>query len=142
MPVVKPTKSWTDISTEFQSLPAGEYHFKIVEIEEGETKKNSLPQVQIKSEILSGELAGRSIVDFIVLATNKGGDNDVGFGKLKQYAIAVHGEDVVEDPDFELNTDDLINGEFLGQVKARRFKKEGEDEFTESSELKRVLPLG
>lgn len=139
-----PKKAWTDISTEYVPPDEGEQPARIVEVTSGKTKKNNLEQLTIKCEIDNPghDDHGKPVFDFIVLETNKGGDNDVGYGKVKQYVEAILGEEVANDPEFELDTDDFLNGEVVIQIKHRSYTPEGETDARTNAEIKRVFPRG
>lgn len=124
------------ISTEFEAVPPGEYRAVVEEIEESKTRKNQLPQLVIKNKVTEGEFEGRIITDFVTLQTNEGKKNDIGYGRIKAYAIAVNGEEAGNGE--EIDTDDFLHGTVTLVVVPDIYEKNGEQ--VQSSKISKVLP--
>lgn len=93
----KLTADFQNIATEFEFLKAGIFNAKVLDITEGETRENKLPQLTYELEVASvvtgdEKSVGKKIKDFITLKTKKGERNDAGYGRVRAYTIAIQGE--------------------------------------------------
>lgn len=131
---------FTKISTEFESLPEGDYNVVVDDIEEGESGDNKLPQLVFMLEVTDGDYAGRKIRDYVTLKTNKGARNDIGYGRVKAYAQAILGDDAGNGEN--IDTDDLKKGSCTIVVKEETYKdKKAGGEEKKASRIKKVLAM-
>jgi hypothetical protein len=132
------------ISSSFEPLAPGDYRARVVEIKDGATKKNNLPQLTFSLEVTDGEFVGRKITDFVVLKQNDGKVNNIGLGRVKAYAEAILGAEAANGN--SIDTDELVGGECILVVSSRTYEKKNEDGSSggqaTSSDIKKVLPVG
>ena len=91
--------------TKFVVLPEGEYRLRIVEIAEAEGKFHD--QLQVKLEVASGPHAGATFYSWM---------NRVFSPKSKLYQWVEAALAVPVPPDYDLDTDDLLDREVTGYV--------------------------
>lgn len=99
---------FSTISTDFEPLPNDSYRVKLLQITQGETKENKLPSLNIELEVTEGNFAGRKLFDFVTLKQKDGKRNDIGYGRVKAYAVAILGEE--EGNAGSIDTDALHGG--------------------------------
>lgn len=131
--------NWSKMSDQFENLPDGDYIVHIDDVVEDNTKESNLPQVQVKMTVQGGDKDGKKITDFVVLKTNKGDRNDIGFGRVRAYYEAIYGE--VQDG-AEIDTDDLKGNNVQIVVKLETYKDKNTKEEKQTSRIKKVLPVG
>lgn len=140
--------SLADVSTEFVPAPPGVYIFEIADVVE--TTREAKITYQVKSkieEVVSGddEALGKTVVDFISIHKADGSINQYGLITLKRYFEAVLGKDNVEQRGNDLDTDELKNQRFKGQIEISSYFPKGADESDEANrryknEFKAILP--
>lgn len=135
MPTLK--ANFAGISTEFVDLNEGDYRVKINEIESGNTKENNLPQLIFKLEVISGPQEGKKINDFVTLVQKDSKINEIGYGRVKAYAIACLGEEAGSGE--EIDTDQLRGGTCLIVVQKKTRKDKPND--PPRSQVTKVLPI-
>ena len=131
---------FSKISTDFEPVPADVYRSKIVKIESVETKENKLPALNIELEIMAGDFAGRKLFDFVTLKQKDGKRNDVGYGRIKAYAIAILGEEAANSG--AIDTDALVGGSCDCVVEVEKYAKKAEKGGGEGTRNKvaKILP--
>ena len=147
MPVLQ--DDFDEISSSFESLDEGDYRFRLTEIEDQSEDselvaqlraKQKMPALIFKSEVVEGKRKNSIQFDYVYLTTKDGKKNKVGLGRIKAYAEAILGKEAANGK--SIDTDALVNGEFIGYIKQRTYKAPGSDEVKTSSDLKKILPVG
>ena len=130
----------TEVSTDFEVLPEGDYVVTIKDVVEGKTKKNQLPQVIVQMQVTDGnsEFNGKPISDFITLKQNDGKKNEIGLKQLKRYFEAVLGKEAANTtaPDTDLLKDKQVRI----MVSVNKYTPEGETEERTNNKIKRIFP--
>lgn len=146
MPIIQGA-DLTNVSTEFELYPAGEYVATVKESEFANDNK----QLRIKSVFVEPvEYAGKVFTDFINLVQNDGKQNQYGLASVKQYLEAVFGKNSPEAEASPPDTD-VLNGHNVKLVlaineytpkpdKATEFNPDGSPKKKSNNQVKRVLP--
>lgn len=133
--------NWTAISKEFEDLPEGDYNVVIDEIVEGTTKENQLPSLEFKLLVTDGEKEGRRKSDFVTLLQKDGKRNDIGYGRVRAYYEAVHGEGTLADGE-EMDTDSLLKGSCTIVIKHKADTGPKAEPGKMRANVAKILPLG
>ena len=120
MPMLE--KDFSQVTIGFEPLPDGDYLATIDSIKEDKTKESQLDEVIFELTITGNEeYNGRKLFDYCVLKTKKGEDNNAGWGRVKEYAIAALGEERANAKN--LNTDEMIGSTVTLVVKQESYPK-------------------
>lgn len=138
--------NWDNISTEFEPLPDDVYVGTIEEIEET-TDDNKGEVLIYKLRVISGETTGDKLKervqrDYVYLKTKEGKKNEIGWGRVKAYHEAIHGELQKTGQEVELDTANQKGQNVAFVVKSNTYKdkKDGDKEKT-SSKVTRVFKV-
>lgn len=131
---------FSKISTDFEPVPTDTYRVKVTKIEAKETQENKLPSLNIELEIISGDFSGRKLFDFVTLKQKDGKRNDVGYGRVRAYTIAILGEEAGAAG--AIDTDALLNGSCDAVVTIETYTKKPEKGGGEGRQnrISKVLP--
>ena len=144
MPKIKGTLA--DVSTEYVMIEPAVYEMRIekVEVEEQPASSSGKEHDQLFYEIVSRvdepgtDHYNKPVRDRIYWYKRDGTVNEYSKVALKRYFEAVLGEEEANRDD--LDTDELINGRFLGQVTIRSYTRNDGGE-GKSNEIKNVSPI-
>lgn len=134
--------SLADVSTEFVPAAPGVYIFEIADVVE-QTKDGKVTY-QVKSKIVEpvdgagdAESVSKTVTDFISIHSKDGSINQYGLITLKRYFEAVLGKDNVAERGDDLDTDELKNQRFKGQIKIGHYWPNSVPESERNEENKR-----
>ena len=115
--MAKVNANLADVSTKYELAPPDNYRLKIDEIKE--KVEGGRQNFNLKLVINdSGDNQGKVVYHNIAMHTLKGESNEAGARDLKRFAEAILGIDPEDDSyDWDsFDTDELIKGEFMGDV--------------------------
>lgn len=75
-------------ANDFETLPAGEYHAVIVDMDEKPTKDGTGKRLNVKLQIASGKYQNRTIFDGLNIQNRSEVAQKIGIGQLKSLCIA------------------------------------------------------
>jgi hypothetical protein len=149
--------SLASVSTTFTPVQPNSYRFQIAEVTEhpgkAEDGKTPTMQYRIKNKVVklaSGEDTeekNRTITDFINIHNKDGSLNQYGLINLKRYFEVILGEDVVAERGDDLDTDELKNGFFDGDVtieyydSKKEFEADGSPKKVPQNRIKAMAPV-
>jgi hypothetical protein len=147
MPMI--SADFSGISSSFEPLE-GEFRFRLVSIdnqvddEEWKTKNagtDKQPALVFISEVVDGDRVGAQAFDYIYMQTKQNKPNKIGLGRIKAYAEAILGKEAAASTS-GIDTDALLQGEFLGIMKKATYKDKttGEEKF--KTELVKIMLVG
>lgn len=134
--------SLKDVSTKFEVAPAGDYEFKVVEIQKPTDDDYII--ISAIDEQGSPEY-GKKVYDRFSFKKKDGGENRYGKAQLKRYFEAIVGEERANADD--LDTDELLNGRFRGQISVEEWESktkkdaQGNPAKGKSNSFETILPL-
>jgi hypothetical protein len=104
------TLNLQDVQTELEAIPAGNYPVVVAQMTEGVSKSSNQPMLTAKLRIEGGDFDGRMLFDHFSLQTQ-------ALWKLKRFMGALgFGEEVLEDPAYELEPEDFVGMEVTASV--------------------------
>ena len=144
-------EDFSKISSSFEPLPenADGYRMRLEEIEDQAANEETVaalaagekqPALIFQSVVTEGECEDRAHWDYVYLKKKNGKPNRIGLGRVKAYAEAILGKERANAQ--EIDTDELLKGEFLGVIKQRGYADKTTGEQKLSSDLKKILPVG
>lgn len=141
----KVTASLADVQTGFQLPEPGVHQFKIKEVQDKSQPGKEAYMVVSEVDEPGTDDHGRKVFDYCAFTKRDGGKNGFGLSRFKEYFEATLGAEVVADPSFEYDTDELVNGRFQAEVYHETYEKNSEDGTKQpprtNAKLRRVLPL-
>lgn len=134
--------SLADVSTEFVPADPGVYVFLIEDVVENE--KDGKISYQIKNRIQenvsgSDESLNKVVTDFVSIHKKDGSINQYGLITLKRYFEAVLGKENVEARGDDLDTDELKNQRFKGQIEVDSYFPNGVEQTEDNRRYKNVF---
>lgn len=96
--------NFSEISMDFEPIPADTYRVKILDVKDIESKDKN-PGLSFELEVSEGEFAGRKVFDNVYLKQKDGGINKVSYGRVRAYANAGLGEEAAAGN--SIDTDEL-----------------------------------
>ena len=136
----KLSADFSAISTARELLQDDVYVFVVREVKEDLTSTGK-QRITIIAEVEDPDHPNETsrkakMFDGLVMTKNDGSLNEISLRQLKRYMEAILGEDAANTD--ELDTDDLVGGKFLGEVKLTSYEKNGEQ--IPKNEFRKILP--
>lgn len=141
MPVVR--ANFDTVQTGFSTLPTDDYKCRVEEVAFDAEARNPFHTITlVVDDPDHADFNNQKIWDRIYMNKKDGSVNKMSLGRIKEYAIAILGEDNSNGDN--INTDDFVNGEVILTVEVEPYetidpitkvKKSGE-----SNRVKRVSP--
>lgn len=140
------------ISSNIGPLVAGPYVCKVKSIANSKVGTPEKDQIQFVLEVddpQHAEANGREVYDNVVLQKNDGQPNKMAYGKIKQYAEAILGEEAANNPT-GYDTDEFVGSQVLASITLESYdyipKEHGTDESKrkkgQSNKVDRVVRVG
>lgn len=140
--------NWLDLLNEakqsggnqdFGPVPAGDYHFKVVEATSGQTKTEKT-KYTIKAQIQAGPHANRIIWDDLIVSPESAAA--MGFFFRKMQAIGLGQDFFQSQPNDDQITQALTGREFLGRVKIDNYGGKDRNKIDGYKALSQAAPGG